>query len=129
MVVVVLLKLVALAFAGYDSVRARFFAGVGAVVSLLYLTLARLASELPPYPAMPLRDSLQSTWWLFPVAAFLLALGPMTFAFGAARDLREDDPRHRMLERVGFAFLANVLIDAAVLVIVGIGLVLVARDA
>lgn len=129
MLVVLLIELVALAFAGYASVRARFLAGVGSVVTLLYLAVARLASELPPYPAMPLRDALHETWWLFPVAAFLLSLGPMTFAFRAARDLREDDPRHGMLERAGFAFLAIVLIDLALLVIVAIGLVLVARDA
>ncbi len=127
MAVLLSIKLAALAFAGYESVRARFFAGIGALVSLVYLTLARLASALPPYPALPLRDALQETWWLFPVAAFLLSLGPMTFAFRAARDLREDDPRHRVLERAGFAFLANVPLDVGVLVIVAVGLLLAAR--
>lgn len=129
MAILLVVKLAALAYAGYDSLRARFYAGLGALATLAYLTLARLASVLPPYPSLPLRDALAETWWMYPTAAFLLSLGPMIFAFGAARELREDDPRHRRLERAAFAFLANVLLDVAVLVVVSVGVLLTARDA
>ncbi len=114
MVIVLLLKLVALAFAGYESVRAHFFAGIGALVTLVYLTLARLASVLPPYPNMPLRDALQETWWLYPAAALFFALGPMVFAFRTARALPA--PRNTSIGRAGAAFGIAVLLDAAVLI-------------
>jgi hypothetical protein len=125
---VAVLKLVALSYATYESARARLYSGLGALATALYLTIARLASHLPPHPDLPLRDALARTWWLYPVAMLVLSLGPMLFAFRAAGALGEGDPRHERLERAGFAFLANVLLDAAVLVIVAIALLLVARD-
>ncbi len=129
MIWVVVVSLVALCFAAYDSIRARYYPGIGAVVSLAYVTLARLASLLPPYPGMPLRDALAEIWWLYPVLFFALSFGPMVFAYLGARDLPADEPRREALTRVGLAFLANALLGAAVLVIVAVGLLLVAGDA
>lgn len=125
---VALIKLLALAYAAYDSIRARYWPGIGALVSMLYITLARLSSLVPPYPALPLKDTLEEVWWLYPCALFALSFGPMLFAFRKLRDLREDDPRHKKMERVAFAFLANTLLDAAVLVIIAFVLVMLARD-
>jgi hypothetical protein len=127
--ILLLIKVLALGFAGYDSVRGRFWPGVGALVSALYLTAARLAGVLPPHPYLPMKDALERTWWLYPCAVFFLSLGPMLFAFRTASRLPSEDPRHRHLERAGFAFLANVLLDAAVLVIVAVAMLLSARGA
>lgn len=129
MIWAVVLSLVALSYASYESIRARYYPGIGAVASLAYVSLARLASLLPPYPGMPLRDTLAEIWWLYPALFFALSFGPMVFAYLGARDLPEDDPRREPLARVGLAFLANVLLGAALLVIVAVGLLLVAGDA
>lgn len=125
--VAVCLKLALLALALYASVRARFYAGLGASASASYLTLARGAALLEF--RLPLTDVLVETWWLFPVAVLALSLGPMIFAFRAAGTLPEDDPRHAPIDRAAFAFLANVILDAALLVLVAVGLVLIARGA
>ncbi|MCZ7683469.1 MAG: hypothetical protein M5U28_33650 [Sandaracinaceae bacterium] len=95
MIWVVVVSLVALCFAAYDSIRARYYPGIGAVVSLAYVTLARLASLLPPYPAMPLRDALAEIWWLYPVLFFALSFGPMVFAYLGA----QGSPRGRAAAR------------------------------
>lgn len=123
------MKLAALAFASYESIRARFWPGIGAIVTMAYLTAARLASVLPPHPQLPLRRALEETWWIYPCALVALSIGPMMFAFLKQRALHEDDDRHKKLERVAFAFLANVLLDVAVLVIVVASLLAVARTA
>lgn len=116
MIWAVVLKLAMLAFAAHASIRARYRPGIGALVSAAYLALARLASLVSPYPAMPLRDTLVVIWWLYPVLALALSFGPTIFAFLAAREL-EGDARARR-ERVGYAFLANVVLDVLVLVLV-----------
>jgi hypothetical protein len=75
-----------------------------------------------------LRDALARMWWLYPVAMILLSLGPMIFAFRAARDQRDDDPQLQLLERTAFAFLANVLLDTAIFVVAAMMLFLLSRD-
>jgi hypothetical protein len=109
-------------------VRARFWPGLGALATALYLTLSRLSSVVPPYPGLPLKDTLEEIWWLYPCALLALSFGPMMFAFRKLRDMREDEPRYQRLERAAFAFLANTLLDAAVLVIIAFALISVARD-
>lgn len=127
--VVLLAKAAAFSFAGYDSLEARFLPGIVGVAAALYLTLARLASLLPPYPDRPLRNALADAWWVYPTIVFVLSFVPMVLAFRTARGLREDDPRHRLTDRIGFAFLACVLIDLAILVLGGVGALLLARAA
>ncbi len=122
-----MLKLVALLCATYFSIRARFYPGIGAIVSMGYLTLARVASMLHSNPSLPLRHALEQTWWLYPCAMLVLSLGPMLFAFSTFRELGDEEPLKARLRRVGFAFLANTLLDASLLVIVVV-LVLAARD-
>ena len=113
MAIVLLLMLGALVYAGYESIRARFFAGIGALLTLLYLTVARLASEVP-LPNMPLRDGLASTWWLYPALALCLAVGPTFFARRIARELPA--PRNTAIGRAGVAFGVALVFDIALLV-------------
>src|SRR5688500_16216863 len=96
-----------LGYAGYASIRARFWPGVGALATTLYLTVAALAGALPDRPDIPLSATLRETWWLYPCAALALSIGPMAFAFRKVHLMREDDPQRQRMDSVAFAFLAN----------------------
>jgi hypothetical protein len=128
LICVLVVKVMLLAYAGYTTVRARFYPGIGALATMLYLTTAHLLGALPDGPKIPLAEALAETWWIYPCAALALSFGPMVFAFYRTHLLREDDPKHAQMESVAFAFLANVLLDTAVLVIIAVALLLVARD-
>jgi hypothetical protein len=118
-----------IAIAAYTSARARYFPGLGAVFSMIYLTVAALASIVPPYPELPLKNAFADALWLYPALMVLLSLGPTIFALRASAREREDLLRARHLRRAGMAFLASFVLDLSMLAILLLGAALLARDA
>ena len=124
----VALKLVALGFAFVASIRARFTLGVALVVVVLYATMATGLRSIPPHVELPFAQALASIWWLLPLGATTASVVGTVIAFRAVDGERERPVRHQHLERAGFAFLANAILDGCLLVVLTFAHVLAAKD-
>lgn len=77
---------------------------------------------------MPLNELLASSWWPYPTLLTGVSVLATVVAFKAANAEREGTSKHRHLERAGFAFLGNSVLDLALLAILLVAHALVATD-
>ena len=122
---VIALKVIALLIAAVDALRARLWLGLCAIVAMLYLVAAAVEALPSNEPHLPPLSWLGELWWAGLVALPALSFSAMVLAWRARNELPSDEPRYGMLDRAGLAFLANGLLDTAVLVIVFVGIYLV----
>lgn len=124
-----IIKGVALGYATKDALRARFWLGLGFLGAMAYLMAALGSALLDTSPVLPLGPVLVEHWsWLFLGVMPPLSFAPMAIAWRRVRHAQADDPASPALDRAALAFLANGLLDTALLVIGLFATWLVHRD-
>ena len=121
-------KLAAISFAALASVRAKFLLGLGAVAAIIYCTLVRVLSLIPPHLNLPLSGILASGWWVYPVCMVVISTSATVVAFRNSNRESPTSPKKEQIEKSAFAFLGNMLLDVALLTIFGIAQLAVAAD-
>ena len=121
-------KLLAITYAAVDSVRSRYWVGIGALAVTLYLVAALASAVLPSPMTLPPGALLREYWWALLMVMPVLSAIPMWGAWRLKRDMPSDEPRAIALERAAFGFLANLLLDTAALVLLGAGALLMSSS-
>lgn len=122
MLYVAAVKLVAILSAIVASVRAGFWLGIGCLVLMGYVVVALTAASLGY--GLPLGQTLWEHWWLTIVVIPALSFAGMVLARRGRDAVDRDDPRHEHLDHAMMAFLANGLLDTALMVLVFAGMLL-----